>query len=93
MAWYGIVWYGMVCMYIDIQCRKLYHLSFLEVLYADGTLLLFTRNTRTLNTFLHAVESESQCYGLKLVQMYCHHKYQKTQKTWTQILGWDPCTP
>jgi hypothetical protein len=49
---------------------KLGHLSFMEVLYADDTLLV-TKNTRTMNRLLHAVESESQYHGLKLNQSKC----------------------
>ena len=49
---------------------KLDHLSFMEVLHADDTLLV-TKNTRTMNRLLHAVESESQYHGLKLNQSKC----------------------
>lgn len=72
---------------------KLDHLSFMEVLHADDTLLV-TKNTRTMNRLLHAVESESQCHGLKLnrqpIQMWCHRKYRTTEN---QLSGRDPCTP
>ena len=70
---------------------KLGHLSFMEVLYADDTLLV-TKNTRTMNGLLHAVKSESQYCGLKLNQSKCacHHKY---RTTWNQISGRDACTP
>ena len=49
---------------------KLDNLSCMEVFYADDTLLV-TKNTRTMNRLLHAVESESQYYGLKLNQSKC----------------------
>ena len=38
------------------------HISFMEILHADDTLLI-TKNTRTMNRLLHAVEEESQYYG------------------------------
>lgn len=49
---------------------KLDHVLFSEILYADDTVLV-TRNTRTMNVLLHAVEQESHYYGLKLNQSKC----------------------
>ncbi len=49
---------------------KLDHLLFMEILYADDTLLI-SKNTRTMNILLHAVETESAYYGLKLNQSKC----------------------
>ena len=49
---------------------QLDHISFMEILYADDT-LLFTKNTRAMNRLLHAVEDESQYYGLSLNKSKC----------------------
>ena len=49
---------------------KLDHLLFMEILYADNTLLI-SKNPRTMNILLHAVETESAYYGLKLNQSKC----------------------
>ena len=54
----------------SISHGKLDHISFMELLYADDTLLI-TKNTRAMNILLHAVETESEYYGLKLNQTKC----------------------
>ena len=68
----------MSVMFADIRAEhhralasgKLDHLLFMEILYADDTLLI-SKNTRTMNILLHAVETESAYYGLKLNQSKC----------------------
>lgn len=68
----------MSAMFADIRSEhhrrltsgKLDHLLFMEILYADDTLLI-SKNTRTMNILLHAVETESAYYGLKLNQSKC----------------------
>ena len=54
----------------SISHGKLDHISFMELLYADDTLLI-TKSTRAMNILLHAVETESEYYGLKLNQTKC----------------------
>ena len=51
--------------------RRLVHVRFNEVLYADDTLLV-SRNTTGMNKLRHAVEEESAYYGLTLNHDKCN---------------------
>ena len=47
----------------SLRHGKLDHISLMEILYADDTLLI-PKNARAMNRLLHAVEDDSQYYGL-----------------------------
>ena len=54
----------------SLRHGKLDHISLMEILYADDTLLI-TKNARAMNRLLHAVEDDSQYCGLNPNKSKC----------------------
>ena len=54
----------------SLRHGKLDHIPLMEILYADD-MLLITKNTRAMNRLLHAVEDDSQYYGLNPNKSKC----------------------
>ena len=54
----------------DIQKGHIENIDFAEVLYADDTLLV-TKNTKSMNAYISAIEEESEYYNMKLNKGKC----------------------